>query len=304
MAITALNAIPYHTSLKLAVFAGRFLCMVDRRHRGRAEEQLRLADPPVCPPHGIQDLVRRIFEHAAMSVVEVLRIPSLLSTGRFDEISSLERSHVFDRLIEEGRGALVVIAHLGNWEIGGVALARAGYPLHSLARTRDNPYLDRYLNRFRTMTGQRIIPSHDALPAMMRTLLKNEFLAIQADVRVRRGGILTQFFGRPAPTIRSPALISLRSNAPIVPIEVFRERGRHIVRLHDPIEPAQFRGRDDASAALTQAISTKLESFIRNHPDQWFWAQPRWRGLKDHLADSRNRETAMAESSEPGTQDG
>jgi len=175
---------------------------------------------------------------------------------------------------------ITVIGHLGNWELVGLAVCHAGHPLHSLARPIENPWVDRYLHGFRTQTGQRIIPKYHALGEMIRVLQRNEILIIQVDQDARSHGVYVDFFGRPASTHRSPALLSLKYGTPIVVANIFREGGLHRCVLSDPLQPDAFRGHADPVRALTQAFTAKFEECVRAHPAQWFWVHDRWKSAE------------------------
>ena len=161
----------------------------------------------------------------------------------------------------------MVIGHLGNWELIGLAVNASGVRLHSLARPIENPWIDRWLGRFRTQTGQEIIPKHHALGKMMRVLASNETLVIQIDQNVRQGGASVEFFGRPASTHRSPALLSLKHGTPVVVANIYREGGRHTCVLSDPLDPELFRSLEDPVTSLTQALSDRFEDCVRRIPN-------------------------------------
>jgi KDO2-lipid IV(A) lauroyltransferase len=206
----------------------------------------------------------------------MVMIPKLI-----DQLASLvrlERFHVVDEVRRRGKGMITVIGHLGNWELIGLAVCAAGLPLHSLARPIENPWVDRHLQRFRTQTGQRIISKYEALGEMIRVIRGNEILIVQVDQDARKHGIYVDFFGRPASTHRSPAILSLKYGTPIVVADIFRDGdGIHHCVLSDPLLPDEFRGRPDPVRALTQAYTAKFEECVRAHPDQWFWLHDRWK---------------------------
>ena len=284
MLIAAVEAFPEHFLRRVAAILGRIICLFDIKHRPIAFDNIAKAQPPVCAPDEISTLVRRMYEHIALSILEMCRTPRILARRELQKYVSVEETHIFDRVLARGRGAIVVVAHLGNWEVGGVALCLAGYRLNSLARPVQNRFLNRYLNHFRSLTGQNIIPRDGALQTMRKILKGNGILVIQADLDARESGIFPTFFGRQASTTRSPALLALRYDIPIIPIEVFRGPRRIVLRLHDPIDPEPYRRREDAVLALTQTFTDFLETLIRRHPEQWFWLHRRWKAryLREH----------------------
>jgi KDO2-lipid IV(A) lauroyltransferase len=262
---------------RIGVLLGRILRKVDRRHVRVAVKNLERSRG-VCPPDGIAEFVDRVYDHVGRAFVEMLMIPRLLERRALERSVRLERFEVFDRCLKEGKGVIAVIGHLGNWELIGLAVTRAGYPLNSLARPVENPWVERYLRRFRTSTGQEIISKYHALGAMIRVLRRNGILVIQIDQDARRSGVAVDFFGRPASTQRGPAVLSLKYGSPIVVAEIYRgPDGLHHAVLHDPIRPEGFRARRDPVKDLTQALSDRFEECVRRHPDQWFWVHDRWK---------------------------
>ena len=212
----------------------------------------------------------------------------LLERHEFMNVLNL-RLENFARCRDEGRGCLVVVGHQGNWEMIGVACTLAGYPIHSLMRPIDNPWIDAYLRRFRTLTGQKMIPRDRALGEMIRVLQRKKFLIVQVDQDARESGVYVNFFGRPASTHRAAATLALKYNAPIVMANMYREGAINHCVISDPFYPDAFRDQPDPVKAITQALSDRLEEFVRQHPEQWFWIHDRWK-----TAERAARETSEA----------
>jgi KDO2-lipid IV(A) lauroyltransferase len=265
---------PYAMAPRVGRFLGWVVQLLDRRHHRVAVKNLEKSRG-VCPPDAIPEFVDRVYGNLGMLMVEMMMIPKLID--RIGELVRLERFHVAEEIRRRGRGMITVIGHLGNWELIGLAVCAAGHPVHSLARPIENPRLDRYLTRFRTQTGQRIIPKKHALGEMVRVIRKNEVLIIQVDQDARSHGVYVDFFGRPASTHRSPALLSLKYGTPIVVADIYRENGVHHCVISDPILPESFKDAPDPVKALTQAYTEKFEECVRRHPDQWFWVHDRWK---------------------------
>ena len=274
--LMVVDMFPYEMAQKVGIFIGRILGMLDRRHVRMATDNLKNA-PGVCPPDAIPEFIDRLYGHIGLSIVEMLMIPRLLDRGLVSDYVTCDNTEIVDEILKDGRGAIIAIGHLGNWELTGVAVALHGYRLHSLARPIENPWIDRYLNRFRTATGQEIISKYRALGPMVRTIQRNELLVIQIDQDARHVGVFVDFFGRPASTHRSPAVLSLKYGTPIVPVNIYREGKRHRCVVTEPFFPDAFRGLPDPVQSLTQAYTQRFEEFVRQHPEQWFWVHNRWK---------------------------
>jgi len=274
--VMVIGIFPYRTAPAIAKILGGIIRFIDRKHVRIAAKNLEKSRG-ICPADEIPAFIARVYEHLALSIVEMLMIPTRLQRDSISQYVKLENFESFDRCLKEGKGCIAVIGHLGNWELIGIASTLAGYPLHTLMRPIDNPWIDRFVRRFRSQTGQQMIPRDRALGEMIRVLHRNKILIVQVDQDARQTGVYVNFFGRPASTHRAPATLSLKYNAPIVMANIFREGGKNCCVLADPLYPDAFRNRPDPVTALTQAYSDRFEEFVRQHPEQWFWVHDRWK---------------------------
>jgi Kdo2-lipid IVA lauroyltransferase/acyltransferase len=274
--IMIIDMFPYRMAPTIARALGRIIRTIDRKHVRIAAKNLEKSRG-VCPTDQIPAFTEKVYESVARGFIEMLMLPRLMMRKQVSKYVTLVRYDLFDRCLKEGRGLIVIIGHLGNWEIGGLATTMAGYSIQSLNRPISNPWIDRYLLRFRTQTGQRMIPRDGALGEMVRVLRKGGMLVVQVDQDAREVGVYVNFFGRPASTHRAPATLSLKYNTPVVLVNTYREGLMNYAVATEPIWPDAFRDRPDPVKALTQAYSDRFEECVRQHPDQWFWMHDRWK---------------------------
>jgi KDO2-lipid IV(A) lauroyltransferase len=274
--VMVIGMLPWRMAPAVSRVLGAMIRLVDRKHVRIATKNLEKSRG-VCPPDRIPAFIEKVYEHIGLSFVEMLMLPRLMSRGELSRYVRLERFQIVQSLLREGRGVICVIGHLGNWELIGLGVTLAGYPLHSLMRPIDNPWIDRYLLRFRGSTGQKLIPRDRALGEMIRVLQRNQILIVQVDQDARQSGVYVNFFGRPASTHRAPATLALKYNAPIVMANIYREGSLNYCVISDPLYPEAFRDRPDPVKALTQAVSDLFEDCVRAHPEQWFWVHDRWK---------------------------
>jgi KDO2-lipid IV(A) lauroyltransferase len=202
----------------------------------------------------------------------------IVTPNRLESLVTFEGLDNLDAVLARGNGAIMAIGHTGNWEISGIATAARGYPLSCVARQLDNPLLNKHLIETRMHTGMEIIYKQNATREGVRALKRNRMLVLLADQDARKSGIFVDFFGRPASTVRGPAVLSLKYDAPIIPTNIYRVGPfRHHVHYAEPIEPAAFRDLENPTHAMTQAHVSRLEGFIRQHPEQWLWMHRRWK---------------------------
>jgi KDO2-lipid IV(A) lauroyltransferase len=274
---TTMEAMPVAVARRAARAIAWLVATVDAKHRRAAERNVAASFPRISPA-ACEAFVRRVYAHLADMLVEVLFAPRLLrrsTVGRYLKGHGLEH---FDRALHAGKGALLVIGHQGNWEFIGYSVMLMGYPMHAIARPLDNPYLDRYLNRFRTGTGQEIISKYDVLHQMGELLRRNKIVIFLADQDARRHGLFIPFFGRPASTFKAPAVMALRHGVPLLMADLYRTGFlRHEGIVHPPLEPPPGLKGEAAVRHLVGAYTARLEGFIRRHPEQYLWLHRRWK---------------------------
>jgi Kdo2-lipid IVA lauroyltransferase/acyltransferase len=176
-------------------------------------------------------------------------------------------------------GAVLLTGHLGNWEIGGAAIAARGVPLDVVGKGMSNRRFQADLFAERERLGMRVIEMGDAPKEALRSLADGRVVALLGDQSAHGGSMLVPFFGREAVTARGPAIFALRSGAPVFVAFALREPGRpqrYVVTFERlDLEPSGDLERD--VRALMTAYGSALEAAVRSAPDQYFWQHRRWK---------------------------
>lgn len=216
------------------------------------------------------------YAHLGREGMSLLRLYRL---GREDvaRTTRVEGLEALRSAVDAGTGAVVVTGHFGNWEIGGAAVAVRGVPLDVVVQRQANPLFDDLINRARERLGMRVIERGRATREALRSLRRGRVVAFVADQDARRAGVFVPFLGRPASTFRGPAVLALRSGAPVFIGTAVRDRGgEYVVRLR-PI-PLPAAGDPEAQVVeLTAAHARALEEMVRSRPEQYFWHHRRWK---------------------------
>ena len=175
---------------------------------------------------------------------------------------------------------MCVTAHLGNWEVLGQAVNAAGYAMHSVAAPLENPEVDALFVPMRQLTGQRILPKHGVLRAMLKVLRDGERVGILLDQNTKpsRGGVFFPFFGRPVPVAVGPAALALRTRSRITMGYCLPRRdGHYEVYVGAHFLPEQEGDGQEETDALTAQILGKIEEAVRRDPGCWLWMYKRWK---------------------------
>ncbi len=254
---------------------------LDRRHRLVALDNLRHAFAGLDEP-ARHALVRAAYRHFAMLVVEMIRMPRVLNRNTIDGfVHYADPADLAQILgwVRSGRPLMVLSGHFGNWEMLSYATGMCGFRGAVVARRLDNPYLDRFLTDFRRNTGLTLLDKNVDYASILDILASGGFLGMVGDQDAGARGLFVNFFGRPASTFKSIALLSLAYEAPILVLGAARvgEPMQYRLYLEDVILPEDYAGRADATRAITQRYTDALERLIRRHPEQYFWLHRRWK---------------------------
>lgn len=161
-------------------------------------------------------------------------------------------------------------AHVGNWELGPVALSLAGRPVLNVYSGLRPRWLDRLVLRMRALPGMDFVEKRHAPRAAIAHLAGGGSLGLVIDQRTT-GGHDVIFFGHSARFTHLPARLALRFGVPLVMLEDVSDADGLAVRFHPPIMPAGL-----AETEITQRIATMVESIICRNPGRWFCNKRRW----------------------------
>jgi KDO2-lipid IV(A) lauroyltransferase len=184
----------------------------------------------------------------------------------------------FLRLRDDGKPALVFAAHLANWELPAVAAAAYGLGTAVLYRPPNIAHVDRFVNDTRSLQMGKLIPtSLDAPVRMADALMSGIHVGMHVDQYYGRG-VNVIFFGRP--TLANPLIARLarRVDCPIHAVRAIRLPGhRFRIDLTEAIEPVREANGEIDIAATMQVMTSLIEGWVREHPEQWLWLHRRWR---------------------------
>jgi Kdo2-lipid IVA lauroyltransferase/acyltransferase len=268
--------LPLPVGLWLGRRVGDLAHAVVPRRRSIALRNLCVAFPAMTRPER-RRLCRDAYRHLGMMSVEVCRLLRD-PTAALERVSLEGREHIDRVMATCGRG-LVLTAHLGNWELLTLAPILTGHPVAMVVRPLDSAWLDSVVRQAREASGADVIAKTDALRPVLEALRRGGLVAILLDQNTsRREGVFVPFFGRPASTSRSVAVLALRTGAPILPAFIRRESGgRHRIRILPALHPPIDRVGEEAVIELTRQCTETIERAIRDAPEQWLWMHDRWR---------------------------
>lgn len=276
----AFRLLPYRSLRPLSRGMGAATFFVLPRRRKIALDNLQLALGKETTKKQREIILRRSMANVIYGVIEIVRLGAVPSRFSPDHISWNGLEHLEDAL-KQGKGAILVGSHFGNFLLILVGLGQKGFRVRTIVRNFSNPNVASFLDRLMDRLELGYIhdkPKERCVRRALECLRANEVLFLLIDLNVIAGGVYVDFFGYKVPTFTGPVVFAQRTGAPILPIFGIREgRDRNKVFLGAPVEMVET-GDREADLQANTALPTKiLEGQIRRFPEEWWWLHRRWR---------------------------
>jgi len=278
-------SLPLKLAYRIAILISDLHYIFADKDRLAVRENLKVIFPEKSDRE-IRKIRIAMFRNFAKYLVDFFRF-SKLDTEYIKRNIKLENIHYFDEALSKGKGAIVLTAHLGNWELGGVVVSILGYPLWAVALPHKDKRVNNFFNSQREGKGLRVIPLGKAVRLCLNLLKENKVIALVGDRDFTSKGVVMDFFGRPTFLPEGPAAFALKTGAAIVPGFMLRNRDDTFTLIIE--KPLQFtlgnskihyrQEKEDQDSELTGLIkqcTTTIENYIRKYPDQWYMFRKFW----------------------------
>jgi Kdo2-lipid IVA lauroyltransferase/acyltransferase len=275
LAVLVLNSLAYAPLPLANLLAQGYALLLDLalpRLRRVALANLAMALPDTNPREraGITD---GVFRSIARLLVTTARFPRLnrANIGQWIRYEGYEH---FEQARQRGKGVLFATAHLGNWELSAFAHALLAAPMNVVVRPLDNPLIDRLVERYRGLSGNRLIEKKDFARGILKALAANEAVGILVDQNATLDtGVFVNFFGIPACAGTGFVKLAAHTDAAVIPgFALWSDSERkYVLRFYSPVPMTGDLHQD------TARLHAVLEGVIRQYPDQWLWIHRRWK---------------------------
>src|SRR3984893_2217327 len=224
-------------------------------------------------------ILRGEFTSLGRQLAELCQFPRDTAEN-IDEVVVYDGLANYERAYARGKGVLFLTAHFGAWELSAFAHSLHGHWLHIVMRPMDNEYLDRLLQGYRTMYGNKTVAKDDFVRGLLAAMKAGETVGILMDTNMTPPqGIFVDFFGVPACTASGLARIALRTNAAVVPTFTIwdAELGKYRLRFDPAVELVRTGDLEADIKANTQRFTSIIEDYVRKYPEQCLWVHRRWK---------------------------
>ena len=234
---------------------------------------------PDATEERIHQMATEMWYHLFLMTCEVAHAPRRIHDSNWRKYVFIRDKVLMTKYLIDYRPLVAVSGHFGNFEMGGYVTGLLGMPSYTVARTLDNPYLNDFVNRFRSFNGQFLLPKEGSAPMIQEVMDSGGILTLLGDQHAGTKGCWVNFLGRPASCHKAVALFTLSGNAPMmVSYTKHTEKPLHFeigcTGVADPLEMP-----DDLKdvTRLTQWYNDRLGDAIYEAPEQFWWLHRRWK---------------------------
>jgi len=236
-------------------------------------------------PDNIQ-LARDVFLNTARNAAE-MAMWKKYDRKKLLEMVSVEGLEHIDKALKKGRGAIMLSAHCGNWELVPASFAAHDITGTVIGRKMKDERIDRLIKQMRESKGYKIIDRDSSMRELLRVLKNNGLIGILADQDIKSiKGVFVNFFGHPAYTPVAPVVIALASKCAVLPTFIARDKNnkyKHKMIIHPELEFCLDKKDQDTIIRNTQLWSDCVENHIRQYPGQWVWFHKRWKTTPEQI---------------------
>src|ERR1700722_3446225 len=276
--IKILGILPRPLARAFAIGIGQAVYLLHVRLRQVGLRNLELAFPEKSIAER-KRILRGEFTSLGRQLAELCQFPRY-TLDNIEEVVVYDGLENYERAYARGKGVLFLTAHFGGWELSAFAHSLHGHWLNVVMRPMDNEYLDRLIQSYRTMHGNRTVDKDDFVRGLLAAMKAGETVGILMDTNMTPPqGVFVNFFGIPACTASGLARIALRTDAAVVPGFTIWDPALRKYRLRfDPALELVRTGDLEADiVANTQKFTSVIEGYVRQYPEQWLWVHRRWK---------------------------
>jgi KDO2-lipid IV(A) lauroyltransferase len=263
----------------LASGAGYLFYLFSRKHRVVAYEGLMQAFDGEKTQKEIRKITEDCFIFIAKSATELMLFRN--KPGLIRESVEIEGKGILDKALSNGKGIILVSAHLGNFPLMLARLSLEGYNTAAIMRPLKIKAASEIFEPQRVKLNIEAIysiPRKACVEGAIRSLRNNRLLFIPLDQNFGTAGVYVDFFGRKAATATGPIVLAQRTGALIVPCFIIRlENDTHKIIFEEPLRLQKRATEKETIQFNVQKITDTIESYIRRYPAQWSWIHRRWK---------------------------
>ncbi|MDD5678934.1 MAG: lysophospholipid acyltransferase family protein [Kiritimatiellae bacterium] len=275
--LVVLPALPRWAVLACARSAGAVAYLLAPQQRRITLSNLDIAFGDSLSPQAKRRIARQVFYTTALVMLDLFWFSRHMEqrVRRYVTLDPDLWKHIYTKPM------IGVTAHFGNWELLSKALSVYGFAHVAVATPLANPAVDAIIGIGRSIPGVEIVTRQGAIRGLLRALRQKKYVALLLDQNTKpdEGGLFVNFFGLSIPMSTAAAVLSERTDAPVLPVFCrANANGSYLIYSLPSLKNAELaQVRPNIIHTITQTIAMLFEQEIRAHPEQWLWMYKRWK---------------------------
>jgi lauroyl/myristoyl acyltransferase len=271
------NVLPYSAALVVGWLIAAPSFWLAGRKRRMAYRRLKQVFGDSMTPRQRLHVAWLAWRNLMFNAVEAMRVPSL-RVEQVRRIWNVEDVSILGPLRESGRGVILAVPHMGNWELAGVSLQLLVGSVMTIARKQKNLLISEYMIHMREYFGlEAFYRESKSFAGVVRKLQSGSVLALPVDLRAKQAAVRVKYLGVETDVPAGAGFFARQANVPIVPVVLAREGwAKHRWTAAEPILPDLTLDEKVDIQRMTQRVIDVFDRAVRERPEQYFWFNKRW----------------------------
>lgn len=267
--------LPRWFTVWLATLLGNIFFLTEKQRRNQIYENLNHILGSKAATQEKKHYAQQLFINYSICLADLLRVP-LLTKEKLMSMVEFDGLEYFNQTLAKGRGAVLITAHLGNWDLAGVFMSRLGYKLIAVVEPIPKG-VSAAMNRYRGLGGMELVPLTNR-DSINQVLVQKKVLVLLADRDLTGRGLELNFFDAKRFFPKGPAALALKYKVPLIFGYFILNKGKSYKGVIEPEIIYQETGDfyQDVNN-LTGLIVQRINRLVTEHPDQWFVFKADWR---------------------------
>ncbi len=220
-------------------------------------------------------MAKTVFRHFGQVGAEFMKLPRIPDHA-VEAMSIVHGEENLKAAIEMNAGVLLITGHFGNWEFMARWLSLHKYPINVVARDARDPVATKLLADTRGSNGANVLYRGSSARQVLQCLKKREIVALLPDQNA--ADVFVPFLGVPTGTVDGPAIIHLKTHAPLLFASCIRTpEGKFEISFEPPVVILPTADKPSDVAVVMTEVNARIGGWIRKYPTQWLWLHNRWK---------------------------
>jgi KDO2-lipid IV(A) lauroyltransferase len=264
----------------MAELKGKVFYYVIPIRKQAALKNLRFAFPEKNEKE-LKDILKKCYVNVIKIIIEFFYIPKLAKAPEsIRKVIKIDNEGILTGLLKQGRGAVVISGHFGNWE-----LMAYGAPLifneqfNIIVKEQSDSKINKEINKIRKLNGNELIYMHEGLKRILTLLKQNKAVVFLSDQSpTNEGSVPVKFFSENVPVFEGAARFAVKTGSPVLFGVPHRQKDNTLILETEVIDTTIF----NTVESLTQAHASLLEKHISQQPEMWLWFHKRFKSFIDY----------------------